>query len=99
MQSREEQSDSSVTRPLLAKPTRRRAFGDLSLFYRYSNEFCSSELTSIFPQLVEPARCTRGTSCSHPTAVILQTSRIGRYDRTFVPRVSRAWNGLNLTFS
>nr|CAH7746964.1 unnamed protein product [Callosobruchus chinensis] len=27
----------------------RRAVGDLSLFYRYSNGFCSSELTSIIP--------------------------------------------------
>nr|CAH7748168.1 unnamed protein product [Callosobruchus chinensis] len=27
----------------------RRAVGDLSLFYLYSNEFCSSELTSIIP--------------------------------------------------
>nr|CAH7756403.1 unnamed protein product [Callosobruchus chinensis] len=43
----------------------RRAVGDLSLFYRYSNGFCSSELTSI----ISP-------------------------HRTFVPRVSRAWNGL-----
>nr|CAH7735370.1 unnamed protein product [Callosobruchus chinensis] len=29
----------------------RRAVGDLSLFYRYSNGFCSSELTSITPPL------------------------------------------------
>nr|CAH7746339.1 unnamed protein product [Callosobruchus chinensis] len=27
----------------------RRVVGDLSLFYRYSNGFCSSELTSIIP--------------------------------------------------
>nr|CAH7763461.1 unnamed protein product [Callosobruchus chinensis] len=29
----------------------RRAVGDLSLFYRYSNGFCSSELTAIIPPL------------------------------------------------
>nr|CAH7740510.1 unnamed protein product [Callosobruchus chinensis] len=40
------------------------AVGDLSLFYRYSNGFCSSELTSIIPPLSKPARCTRGTSFS-----------------------------------
>nr|CAH7752332.1 unnamed protein product [Callosobruchus chinensis] len=40
----------------------RRAFGDRSLFYRYSNGFCSSELTSIIPLLTETTRCTRGTS-------------------------------------
>nr|CAH7714136.1 unnamed protein product [Callosobruchus chinensis] len=44
----------------------RRAVDNLSLFYRYSNGFCSSELTSIIPPLSRPARCTRGTSSSHP---------------------------------
>nr|CAH7737137.1 unnamed protein product [Callosobruchus chinensis] len=36
----------------------RRAVGDLSLFYRYSNGFCSFELNSIIPPLSKPARCT-----------------------------------------
>nr|CAH7718901.1 unnamed protein product [Callosobruchus chinensis] len=70
------------------------AVGDLSLFYRYSNGYCSSEPTSIIPPLYKPARCTRGTSSSHHKAVVLHTSRTERYDRTFIPRVSRAWNGL-----
>nr|CAH7759564.1 unnamed protein product [Callosobruchus chinensis] len=39
----------------------RRAVGDLSLFYRYSNGFCSSKLTAIIPPFSKPARCTRGT--------------------------------------
>nr|CAH7740160.1 unnamed protein product [Callosobruchus chinensis] len=72
----------------------RRAVGDLSLFYRYSNGFSSSELTSIIPPLSKSARCTRGTSSPHPKAVVLHTSRTELYDRTFIPRVSRAWNGL-----
>nr|CAH7759793.1 unnamed protein product [Callosobruchus chinensis] len=72
----------------------RRAVVDFSLFYRYSNGFCSSELTSIIPPLSKPARCTRGTSSSHPKAVVLHTSRTKRYDRTFIRRVSRAWNPL-----
>nr|CAH7730610.1 unnamed protein product [Callosobruchus chinensis] len=55
--------------------SRQRAVGDLSLFYWYSNGFCSSELTSIIPPLSKPARCTRGTSSSHPRAVVLHTSR------------------------
>nr|CAH7730054.1 unnamed protein product [Callosobruchus chinensis] len=50
------------------------AVGDLSLFYRYSNGFCSSELTSIIPPRSRPARCTRGTSSSHPKAVVLHIS-------------------------
>nr|CAH7765232.1 unnamed protein product [Callosobruchus chinensis] len=40
----------------------RRVVCDLSLFYRYLNGFCSSELTSIIPPLSKPAGCTRGTS-------------------------------------
>nr|CAH7756725.1 unnamed protein product [Callosobruchus chinensis] len=62
----------------------RRAVGDLSFFYRYSNGFCSSELTSIIAPLSKPARCTRGTS-SHPEAVVLHKSRTERYDCTFGP--------------
>nr|CAH7767436.1 unnamed protein product [Callosobruchus chinensis] len=61
------------------------AVGDLSFFYRYSNGFCSSELTSLIPPLSKPARCTRGTSSSHPKAVILHTSRTERYNHTFIP--------------
>nr|CAH7744696.1 unnamed protein product [Callosobruchus chinensis] len=34
----------------------RRAVDDLSLFYRYSNGFCSSELTSIISSLPKPDR-------------------------------------------
>nr|CAH7761614.1 unnamed protein product [Callosobruchus chinensis] len=52
----------------------RRAVSDLSLFYRYSNRFCSSELTSIIPPLFKPGRCTRGTSSSHLRAEVLHTS-------------------------
>nr|CAH7754829.1 unnamed protein product [Callosobruchus chinensis] len=90
MQSRERQFHSSLTR--LQPLSHLRAIGDLSLFYRYSNGFCTSEVTSIIPPFSKPARCTRGTS--HPRAVVLHTSRTERYDRTFIPRVSRAWNGL-----
>nr|CAH7755009.1 unnamed protein product [Callosobruchus chinensis] len=44
---------------LMQPLSHRRAVGDLPLFYRYSNGFCSSELTSIIPPLSKPARCTR----------------------------------------
>nr|CAH7737107.1 unnamed protein product [Callosobruchus chinensis] len=60
----------------------RRGVGHLSLFYQYSNGFCSS----IIPPLSKPARCTSGTSSSHPRAVVLHTLRTERYDRTFAPR-------------
>nr|CAH7729959.1 unnamed protein product [Callosobruchus chinensis] len=72
----------------------RSVVGDLLLFYRYLNGFSSSKLTSIIPPLSKPTRYTRGTSSSHPRAVVLHTSRTKRYERAFVPRVSRAWNGL-----
>nr|CAH7728498.1 unnamed protein product [Callosobruchus chinensis] len=73
-----------TTLSILGAPlSHRRAVGDLSLLYLYSNGFCSSELTSVIPPLSKPAR-----------AVILHTSRTKRYDRTFVPRVSRAYNVL-----
>nr|CAH7740839.1 unnamed protein product [Callosobruchus chinensis] len=72
----------------------RRAVGDLSLFHHYSNGLCSSELTAIILPLSKPARCTRGRFFSHPKAVVLHTSRTERYDRTFIPRESRACNGL-----
>nr|CAH7739461.1 unnamed protein product [Callosobruchus chinensis] len=64
----------------------RRAVGDLPLFYQYSNGFCSSEMTSIIPPFSKLSRCTRGTSSSHPRAVVFHTSRTERYDRTFVAR-------------
>nr|CAH7733242.1 unnamed protein product [Callosobruchus chinensis]CAH7760656.1 unnamed protein product [Callosobruchus chinensis] len=51
----------------------RRAVGDLSLYYRFSNGFCSSELTTIIPPLSKPARYTSRTS-SQPREVVLQTS-------------------------
>nr|CAH7767526.1 unnamed protein product [Callosobruchus chinensis] len=50
-----------------------RAVGDLSLFYRCSNGFCSSELTSVISPLFKPAKCTGGTSSSQPKAVVLHT--------------------------
>nr|CAH7723066.1 unnamed protein product [Callosobruchus chinensis] len=71
-----------------------RAVSDHLLFYRYPNGFCSSKLTTIIPPLSKSAKCTRGTSSSHPKAVVPHKSRSERYDRTFIPRVSRAWNGL-----
>nr|CAH7745879.1 unnamed protein product [Callosobruchus chinensis] len=39
----------------------------------------------MIPPLSKPARWTRGTSSSHPRAVVFHTSRTERYDRTFAP--------------
>nr|CAH7746209.1 unnamed protein product [Callosobruchus chinensis] len=62
-----------------------------SLSHQHSNGFCSSELSSIIPPFIEPARCSRGSSSSHPKAVVLHTSRTEWYN---IPGMSRAWNGL-----
>nr|CAH7716348.1 unnamed protein product [Callosobruchus chinensis] len=40
--------------------------------------------------LAQIAKCTRETSLSHSNAIVLHKSGTERYDRTFVPRVSRA---------
>nr|CAH7741096.1 unnamed protein product [Callosobruchus chinensis] len=73
----------------------RRDVGDLSLFYRYSNAFCSSQLTSIIPPLSEPARCTRGISSSHPRAVVLlQHQEPSGTTAPLSPGGLKAWNGL-----
>nr|CAH7747531.1 unnamed protein product [Callosobruchus chinensis] len=88
MQSIEGQFDSS-TRPQISTSSRFLTSVLLVTSHfsiRYSNGFCSSELTSIIPPLSKPARCTRGTSSSHPKAVVLHTSRAERYDRIFIPR-------------
>ncbi|CAH2012486.1 unnamed protein product [Acanthoscelides obtectus] len=85
--------DSSLT-DSLGTLSHRRAVGDLALFYRYTNGLCSSELSSMMPPRDVPARQTRLTSASHPNRVKLRTSRTSRYDRSFVPRVSRLWNKL-----
>nr|CAH7740761.1 unnamed protein product [Callosobruchus chinensis] len=80
---------------LLQPLSHRRAVGDLSLFYRYSNGCCSSEMTSIILLLSNPARCTRGTfsspppQCSHSLYIKNRTMRPPLY-----PQVSRAWNRL-----
>nr|CAH7747813.1 unnamed protein product [Callosobruchus chinensis] len=61
--------------PALTFSPVRCAVGDLSLFYRCSNGFCSSKLTSIIPSLSKPARYTCRTCSCHPKAVVLHTSR------------------------
>nr|CAH7718996.1 unnamed protein product [Callosobruchus chinensis] len=43
--------------------SQRRAVGDLSLFYLYSNGFCSSELTSIIPPLDAPVKLLLTPEC------------------------------------
>nr|CAH7715363.1 unnamed protein product [Callosobruchus chinensis] len=58
----------------------RRAVGDLSLFYRYSNGFCSSDLTSIIPPLSKPARCrVSRTSNGLPGGLFIESVSVGLF--------------------
>nr|CAH7725934.1 unnamed protein product [Callosobruchus chinensis] len=74
-------------------PSHRRAVGDLSLFYRYSNGFCSSEMTSIVPPLSRSARCTRGTFPTPGRSFFIH-QQLNDMTALFVSRAYRAWNGL-----
>nr|CAH7725935.1 unnamed protein product [Callosobruchus chinensis] len=77
----------------LQPPSHRRAVGDLSLFYRYSNGFCSSEMTSIVPPLSRSARCTRGTFPTPGRSFFIH-QQLNDMTALFVSRAYRAWNGL-----
>nr|CAH7728943.1 unnamed protein product [Callosobruchus chinensis] len=57
----------------------RRAVGDLSLFYRYSNGFCSSELISIIPPLANKRNNNNNNyyswNYSFPTLELVQANK------------------------
>ena len=89
--------DDPVAANRLPSLSHRRTVGDLSLFYRYFNGFCSEELSTIVPPLVTHNRATRGALHSHPFTVQLQKPRTSHFVRSFVPRVSRLWNQLPAT--
>nr|CAH7757961.1 unnamed protein product [Callosobruchus chinensis] len=73
----------------------RHAVRDLSLFYQYSNGFCSSELTSIIPPLSKSAKYTRGTSSSHRKGSRSSYIKNRAVRPHLCPQgVYRAWNGL-----
>ncbi|CAH2014869.1 unnamed protein product, partial [Acanthoscelides obtectus] len=61
--------DSSLT-DSLGTLSHRPAVGDLALFYRYTNGFCSSDLSSMMPPRDVPARHTRLTLESHPNRLV-----------------------------
>ena len=75
----------------------RRNVASLSLFYRYYNGHCSSELlTCILP----PLRCVRSTRLathSHPYAVQLSNARVDCYSQSFIYATGQLWNCLPLS--
>ena len=72
----------------------RRNVASLSLFYRYYNRHCSSELAHcMFPPL-RRARNTRLATHSHPFSVQLSNARVNRYFQSFFYTTGKLWNSL-----
>ena len=75
----------------------RRNVASLSLFYRYFNGHCSSELSACIPPPLRRARSTRLATHSHPYAVQLSNARVGRYSQSFMYATGQLWNCLPLS--
>ncbi len=81
--------------PLAAKLqplSHRRNVASLSLFYKYFNDRCSSELSSLVPKLRPWVRTTRQSSNAHPYTVQIPISSKKLYESSFFPRTSKLWN-------
>ena len=72
----------------------RRKVSSLSLFYKYFNGRCSSELYSLVPPVKTPVRMTRLSKNSHPYSVSISFCKKGFYSSSFFPRTSLQWNPL-----
>ena len=72
----------------------RRNVASLSLFYRYYNNQCSSELSQCIPPPLRRARGTRLATKSHPYSVQLCNPRVKRYSQTFFYSTAVLWNSL-----
>src|ERR1700755_184637 len=72
----------------------RRIVASLSLYYRYYNGHCSSELSRrISPQL-RRARATSYSTHSHLICVQLSDLRLNRYDQSYMYFTGEVWNTL-----
>ena len=72
----------------------RRNVASLSLFYRYYNGMCSSELSTLVPTKKVFGRPTRLASLSHRFTVEVPFCRTQFYKRSFFPRTACLWNSL-----
>ena len=72
----------------------RRDVASLSLFYKYFNGRCSSELSSLVPPLKVFHRQTRFASNAHPYTVSVPVSNRSFYSQSFFPRTANLWNSL-----
>jgi hypothetical protein len=72
----------------------RRTVASLSLYYRYYNGHCSSELSSRMPPSLRRARTTRLSTQSHPFSVQLSDPRLNRYSLSYMYTTGKVWNTL-----
>ena len=72
----------------------RRTVASLSLYYRYYNRHCSSELSDRIPPPLRRARATRLSTHSHPFSVQLSDPRLNRYAHSFIYSTGKVWNTL-----
>ena len=71
-----------------------RLVGDLSIYYRYFNGYCSQEIRDIIPVPLRRVRTTRSSTHSHPFQVSLPTSRTLSHKSSYIPRTCNLWNVL-----
>ncbi|KAL7641311.1 UNVERIFIED_CONTAM: hypothetical protein RMT77_008449 [Armadillidium vulgare] len=72
----------------------RRNVASLSLYYRYYNRHCSSELSRRIPPPLRRARATRLSTQSHPFSVQLSNPRLNRYAQSYMYSTGKVWNTL-----
>ena len=68
-----------------------------SLYYRYYNGHCSSELSRRIPPPLRRARATRLSTQSHPFSVQLSDPRLNCYAHSYMNSTGKVWNTLPLS--
>lgn len=72
----------------------RRNVASLSLFYRYFNQQCSEELSSIIPPPRTHTRHTRESGGAHANSIKIPHTRTTSFKHSFIPRTAALWNSL-----
>src|ERR1044072_9071220 len=75
----------------------RRIVASLSLYYRYYNGHCSSELSRRIPPPLRRVRATRFSTQSHPFSVQLSDPRLNSYAHSYMCSTGKVWNTLPLS--
>ncbi|KAL7633439.1 UNVERIFIED_CONTAM: hypothetical protein RMT77_016310 [Armadillidium vulgare] len=75
----------------------RRIVASFSLYYRYYNGHCSSELSRRIPPPLRRPCATRLSTQSHPFSVQLSDPRLNRYAHSYMYSTGKVWNTLPLS--